>query len=510
MDDALDAAIRGWRDRLAEGTRAPRRLVYALPQDAAVDEVAGAIRGLGLPEDIALHVVMGVREEDDGEWRDDMHQPAVIVGNVDTLLSRALNRGHDIGRVIHPIDFALLTNGAHWVVADGSRCPQSTATLRQLAALAEAYGTAEPFRLTVLSPSAAPGELSVLSRPDFLDLFDGDTDVDIASYVSDSGDLYAQVAAALWAPGEDGAPDPEIHPPPAGHRRRVPIGDIMLMAADRPVWRFDHEAEEWTRLTSPDRPRPAEVLLVRDPDGPWLWTPAELAAVAVAGEPALEEPRPWQSLDEHSEQVRGQVEALLAVLSPDLPPGAARSAAVGGYLHDVGKAHEIWQDALCALAPDDDKERIRAGRPWAKSGINGALEFRDGVSFRHELASLLLIDGPLSDLLAEAPDPDLARYLVLAHHGKLRVQVRDPDPPDGPAIRGLQPGATSDIPAMLGSPATTLTVDLDQFHGGDWTRTVLSLRDRYGPFILAYLETLVRIADWRASGGRELPCILVG
>jgi len=24
-------------------------------------------------------------------------------------------------------------------------------------------------------------------------------------------------------------------------------------------------------------------------------------------------------------------------------------------------------------------------------------------------------------------------------------------------------------------------------------------------FVLAYLETLVRIADWRASGGRELP-----
>ena len=38
-----------------------------------------------------------------------------------------------------------------------------------------------------------------------------------------------------------------------------------------------------------------------------------------------------------------------------------------------------------------------------------------------------------------------------------------------------------------------------------WTGTVGGLLDKYGPFILAYLETVVRMADWRASGGRELP-----
>jgi CRISPR-associated endonuclease/helicase Cas3 len=61
---------------------------------------------------------------------------------------------------------------------------------------------------------------------------------------------------------------------------------------------------------------------------------------------------------------------------------------------------------------------------------------------------------------------------------------------------------------MLGHPATTLTVNLGQFQPGSdhsWTQTVLGLRDRYGPFVLAYLETVVRVADWRASGGRKLP-----
>ena len=60
---------------------------------------------------------------------------------------------------------------------------------------------------------------------------------------------------------------------------------------------------------------------------------------------------------------------------------------------------------------------------------------------------------------------------------------------------------------MLGQPATALTVDLAQFSQTATARgrAAHGLLDRYGPFVLAYLETVVRVADWRASGGRELP-----
>ena len=34
---------------------------------------------------------------------------------------------------------------------------------------------------------------------------------------------------------------------------------------------------------------------------------------------------------------------------------------------------------------------------------------------------------------------------------------------------------------------------------------MLGLRDRYGPSILAYLETIVPVADWRASGAGSFP-----
>jgi len=752
-----------WRRLSGEhANRTPRRLVYALPQRSLPDQVAGDARrwlaNLGLADDVALHVVTGGRGESQGEWRDELHRPAIVVGTADSLVSKALNRGYGIGRVIFPIDYALVTNGAQWIVDEAPLCPAPVATLRQLAGFAARFGTAEPFGLTCLSatvsatvpataletadtprpgpaagilPSEVTGELAVRlgaartirrlpaapgdyqavaavagarHRPGTLTLVvlntvaaaqqvyrqlrggphgctllharfrpmeraplladlagrqedgivittqvvevgldisasvlvteaapwpslvqragrcnragtvadaelwwlppaepneppydkhdidaataelarlegervtgedlrgrgvaaarrpaavlrDGDFaalfntaadraggDVNVAPYVRDGDDLEAEVAWASWTPGPDGAPDPEIGAPPGEYRCRVPLADVARLAQGRTVWRLDRMAARWVSLTAPDQLSawPGEVLLVNVGDGgydqetglepsapgpvpdwadsgsfPVLLTTAEAEDSGSPGSATIQPPA-WLSLDRHSEDVRDQVQALLDALKPALPPGAAQSAVLAGYLHDAGKAHPVWQDALCRLAPGDQAEAIARGRPWAKSGGNGRLEFAGDVAFRHELASLLLIDGPLHDLLTRSPDPDLTRYLVLAHHGMLRVQVRDPadlavapaGEPGNRTILGLDHGATTSIPAMLGHPPSTLTVDLDQFHPGagrSWTRTVLGLRDRYGPFVLAYLETLVRMADWRASGGKPLP-----
>src|SRR5713226_998333 len=116
------AIILAWLWRRLHGpdrAATPRRLVYALPRRSLVEQIADQVgawlANLGLADEVALHVVMGGEGASQRQWRLDMHRPAVVVGTADALVSKALNRGYGIGGVIYPIDFALVTNGAHWV-----------------------------------------------------------------------------------------------------------------------------------------------------------------------------------------------------------------------------------------------------------------------------------------------------------------------------------------------------------------------------------------------------------
>jgi CRISPR-associated endonuclease/helicase Cas3 len=722
-----------WRRLYADREGTPRRLVYALPAQSLTEHVASEVArwlaNLGLADQVALHVPTGGSGQSQRHWRLDMHKPAIVIGTVDSLVSKALNRGFGLGATSYPIDFALVTNGAQWVIDEIQLCLEATSTLRQLAGFAREWGTAEPFGLTCMSvavpegllettgdplrgdvigilPEERGGELklrlgaertirrldagpgdynaiaaaardrhrpgtltlvvlntvetartvyqalrggptecillhsqfralerarmvaavtgqpgdrivvatqvaeagidlsaavliteaapwpallqragrcnrtglvpdaelwwvpparphpyeqvdidtssaelsildgravtsedllghsaaspetqpSVLRRSDFTALFDtapdlNGADVDISPFVGDGEQMEAQLSWAAWtAETPAGAPPAEARAPGADFRCRVPLGQLSALARNIPVWRHDHVLGRWTRIDPQAMVKPGEFLLVNADDGgydPLTGVDAAVRAPVpgspsidpIAGPPDLTQEDGWVRLAQHSEDTRNHAAALLSVIAPGLPGGTARSVVTAAYLHDVGKAHRIWQDALCSLAPEERQDEIAGGRPWAKSGVDAPLLFEGGVAFRHELASLLILDGPLRGLLVNAPDPDLARYLVLAHHGKLRVQVRDAGEAATDRLFGLQQGAVTDIPPLLGQPATQLTENLDQFPlGGDgaWTRTALGLRDRYGPFVLAYLETVVRIADWRASAGLEM------
>ena len=135
--------------------------------------------------------------------------------------------------------------------------------------------------------------------------------------------------------------------------------------------------------------------------------------------------------------------------------------------------------------------------------------------FRHELASALA-------WLAQHDDPntpdskiDLIAYLVAAHHGKVRMSLRampnekQPDPNDVRFARGVWEG--DQLPALSFDGDQSSEVELklalmelgEGEQGRSWAARTLELLEEYGPFRLAWLETLVRIADWRASAEEE-------
>ena len=130
--------------------------------------------------------------------------------------------------------------------------------------------------------------------------------------------------------------------------------------------------------------------------------------------------------------------------------------------------------------------------------------------FRHELASALAY-------LANrdwAEDANLAAYLIAAHHGKVRMRLRalpkEAQPGDGRLFaRGVWDGDV--LPEThLGDivvPETRLDLDLMQLGEGtcgpSWSARTQALLKKHGPFRLAWLEALVRIADWRASEAEE-------
>lgn len=169
--------------------------------------------------------------------------------------------------------------------------------------------------------------------------------------------------------------------------------------------------------------------------------------------------------------------------------------------HDVGKALERERNGTFTRP---FQEYLRRGGTaagvhpsadalYAKSnGRNPG----DTSGLRHEMASLLAF------LQSKHAADDLAAFLILAHHGKVRLLPDAWDDEDPVDLCGVRDGDT--IPAVAlpdGSQPIVLettTVLPSREHRG-WQGRVRRLLEKHGPFLVAYLEGLVRVADWRAS-----------
>jgi CRISPR-associated endonuclease/helicase Cas3 len=376
----------------------------------------------------------------------------------------------------------------------------------------ENLGQASPQALSGIEVKETPVVRPVIRRRDLVDLFDTTPDIcgqdlDISRYIRDGEDSDVQF---FWRDIEDGAPSEGEPLPEREELCRVSIGEAAkFLGKDKTrAWQWNPLDEKWQSAT---KPRPGAVYLIAATSGGYHddlgWTGEPKAQLLTPLRPAQHgkeghdgDPdtfvQSWQTLSEHTLQVVAVTDDLAAILAPEMTM-ALHAAALW---HDLGKAHDEFQAML------RNGDASREGTLWAKSDHQQGRCRRRG--FRHELASALawLLQGP-----SDAADRDLVAYLIAAHHGKVRLSIRSlpnepaPDGDDRLFARGVWDGDT--LPAVpIGKvtvPSITLDLGFMQMgegrHGPSWLARTISLRDRLGPFRLAFLETILRAADARAS-----------
>ncbi len=170
----------------------PRRLIFVLPMRVLVEQTSAVIKGW--LESLDIHIVQYETDRtvggDDlvletllgGEprrsaWRLYPEQDTIIVGTLDMILSRALNRGYGEGRSVWPIDFGLFNADCHYVFDEVQLMGQALATSRQLHGLRSALGTAAPCSSTWMSATIPVDRLRTIDArhiTDRVELSDAD------------------------------------------------------------------------------------------------------------------------------------------------------------------------------------------------------------------------------------------------------------------------------------------------------------------------------------------------
>lgn len=429
------------------------------------------------------------------------------------------------------------TAAIHWVDSPDLKKDASPYTAEQLEAARSLLKDLSDVGPSALEDVEAPKEEIeglIPRQHDLLQLFDTSTDlaghdIDISSFIRETDETDVAIAWRDWA--EPKLPD-DMGAIQQQELCRVSIGrarDFFSKLKNHKAWVRDG----WRGWKEAATLSPGMTLLLHcsaggyDPKLGFTGDTPQTPAVELDHWIAPDQDErdglsggatEFVRLTVHSQDVAEEV-ATLCEQFPDLELPIDLLIRAGRW-HDAGKAHHVFQTALTHNRPEQVGETL-----WAKSNHdfkNPDDRYRmppDRRGFRHELVSALLALQEQEDFLL--------CYLVACHHGKVRmtIQPRPMEKPTKPTgterfALGVHHGdrvhnqlPEIDLGGELRIKSQEISLDCmglgDGEHGESWTAQAIALLEEYGPFKLAFLETLIRIADWRGSK-RHAPNVLEG
>jgi CRISPR-associated endonuclease/helicase Cas3 len=368
----------------------------------------------------------------------------------------------------------------------------------------------------------------VIRRKDIVELFDttpdlAGNDIDIARFIRDGRELDVQVFWREVAAGKVPSPDEDSGKVP----RREELCSVpcykfrdYILTQKKLAYRWDFLERQWQPATA-EMVFPGQVFLIRADQGGYDvrmgWNPSSKGWVAPIPDSDRQEgewydgDRPsqdtWQTIADHSIEVVAEVAKIADSLG--FTPEWQKIIEAAARWHDRGKAHSVFQ---AAIYDEEAAERIRP-EAWrgrgdlAKAPKHFWKRSYSRPHFRHELATALA--------MLQAGISPVAAYLAAAHHGKVRLSIRSlpderhPSEPKTRFARGVWDGdrlPETDLGGWVIAPAVELSLEPMELGTGSnsqpsWAERVLRLRDdpQLGIFRLAFLEAVLRAADWRAS-----------
>lgn len=221
----------------------------------------------------------------------------------------------------------------------------------------------------------------------------------------------------------------------------------------------------------------------------------------------------WITLNDHTVHVLNQTKQIIQKL--DYFCDFDKMFHNVAIYHDIGKAHYIFQQTMKKNIDDSyDSDEF-----WAK---RKGKAYHSRYNYRHEAISALA----LLVLKPKMPMLELVAYLVAAHHGKVRLAMRntykkrDNNKENSKYVLGISTDSEQ-VPIFLSKKyktkskelrliddhipeKITITTELAKIgalneNQSSWLSMTLNLLKKYGPFKLAMMESIIRAADTKAS-----------